>query len=331
MEFRSTIDDKSRKKYMYDYNVILEIQKHKEALVLPNKTKMYINKLYKEIIQHKNINKNAFNNQRWNRNSNSTKIVPKKPILFSKDNNQEYRGILNKVTKNNIEETGNKIKELYYVAVENDKSKMKDIYFDNIVSNIMFVDIYSELYVHLLKNSVDFTDVFETRIESYYDVFSQLVNYDCQEQYEEFCMQNIKRDRNRCFLKFIISSITTIIETENMELFTFYKQLFGTILKRILTMFLDLIKGENNKMKCDEMAEHLSIICKKEHLELFISKMDTRENKEYIDDVLMCIDELKRIADLKTDPEIPSLSLRATFILGDIAKQLPEKSAFTIA
>jgi hypothetical protein len=329
MEYRTT-NEKSREKYMYDYTVVLKIQKQKDILVLPNKTKMYINKLYKEIAHHKENNKNAYNTQRWNRGSTTTN-VKKKPILFSIDNNQEYRGVLNKVTKINIEETSNKVKELYDTATNEDKLKMKDIYFDNIVSNAMFVKLYSELYVQLLKNGVDFTDVFEKRIEGYYDVFSQLVNYDCEEQYEEFCIQNEMRDKNRCFLKFIIHSIITIIETNHMELFTFYKQLFGTILKRILTMFLDLIKDENNKIKCDEIAEHMSIICKKEYLELFISKMNTRENKHYIDDVLMCIDELKHIADMKVDPSIPSLSLRTTFILGDIAKQLPGNSAFSIA
>jgi hypothetical protein len=330
MEYRIS-NDKSREKYTYDYSVILKIQKQKDILLLPNKTKTYINKLYKEIAQHKENNKNVLKNQKWNRSSMKSTNASKKPVLFSKDNNQEYRGILNKVTNKNIRETGEKVKKLYENATNGDKAKMRDIYFDNIVSNIVFVDIYSELYVQLLKIDIDFTDTFEKRIDDYYDGFSQLVNYNCEEQYEEFCVQNEKRDRNRSFLKFITRSIIAIIETEEVELFTFYKKLFGTIVKRILTMFLDLINKENNKIKCDEIAEHLSIICQRNNLEMFISKMDTRENKHYIDDVLLCIDELKRIAELKPDPDTPSLSLRATFILGDIAKQLPNHSTFTIA
>jgi hypothetical protein len=57
--------------------------------------------------------------------------------------------------------------------------------------------------------------------------------------------------------------------------------------------------------------------------------MDNTENSEHLENIIMCIDEIQRVSQLKVSKDIPSLSMRSTFTLMDINESLPSEWSFT--
>lgn len=330
MGYGIEIQEKKRQEYKYNENIIVEILKKKELIILPTKTKLFINKLSKDVISHKNDNKQNFRNSRWGRVDKHNKNSEKKPVLFSKDNYQEYRGILNKTTNKNVNVMIEKIRELYEKTEnEEQKEKMKEIFFGHLKSNSVYVKEYSTLYVGLLKNNVDYTDYCKLCLDEYYGYFDTLKVYDCEEEYDQFCEQNKKKDKQKSFIKFIMESIKLIINDKELELFTFYKKLYGVIMKTILEQFVNNIVKSDKKLLCDEIIDNMVILCKREYLSVFMETMDNTENSEYLENIIMCIDEIQRVSQLKVSKDVPSLSMRSTFTLMDISESLPSEWSFT--
>lgn len=331
MGYGNEIPEKKRQEYKYNENIILEILKKKELFILPTKTKLFINKLSKDVILHKNDNKQNFRNSRWGCvDKYSKNSSEKKPVLFSKDNYQEYRGLLNKTTNKNVDIMIERIRELYEnTENEEQKEKMKEIFFSHLKSNAVYVKEYSNLYVGLLKNNVDYTDYCKLCLDEYYGYFDSLKVYDCEAEYDQFCEQNKKKDKQKSFIKFIMESIKLIINDKELELFTFYKQLYGVIMKTILEQFVNNIVKPNKKLLCDEIIDNMVILCKNEYLSVFMDTMDNIENREYLENIITCIDEISRVSQLKVSKDIPSLSMRTTFTLMDINESLPSEWSFT--
>lgn len=331
MGYGIEMSQKKRQEYKYSEKIILEILKKKELIILPTKTKLFINKLSKDVVSHKNDNKQNFRNSRWGRIDKYGKKVPdKKPVLFSKDNYQDYRGILNKTTNKNVDIMTDKIRNLYEKTDNNEqKEKMKEIFFNHLKSNEVYVKEYSNLYIGLLKNNIDYTDYCKLCLDEYYGYFDNLKVYDCEEEYDQFCEQNKEKDKQKSFLKFIMESIKLMINDKDLELFTFYKKLYGVIMKTILEQFVNNIVKPDKKLLCDEIIDNIVILCKKTYLSVFMETMDNTENSKYIENIIMCIDEIQRVGKLKVSKDVPSLTMRSTFTLMDINESLPSEWSFT--
>ena len=162
----------------------------------------------------------------------------------------DLRNILNKLSKGNLDENIEKIKDILTMQSNEELKKSVQLILQISCSN----NFYSELYSKMMKEIIEITSIAKDElfylIQNYINNLKNIEYVDPNENYDEFCKYNKQNDLQKSKLLFFMNlykqSIIQINEINSIE-----KAIFDTIDKNIII--------ENKKNEVEELIENLFV------------------------------------------------------------------------
>jgi hypothetical protein len=167
---------------------------------------------------------------------------------------------LNKITDKNYDDISVKIFESIDKLIgdnisSEDMSKLSRIIFDLATNNRFYSKIYADLYSEMLSKYDGIKDTFETNLNSFTELFSNIEYVDSSVDYDKYCENNKKNERRRSLATFYVNLTTNgIISTAKIMQIT----------RDLISQFYSFILIENKKNEVDELTENIAILYKKE-------------------------------------------------------------------
>lgn len=204
----------------------------------------------------------------------------------------DLRNILNKLSKGNLDENIEKIKDILTMQSNEELKKSVQLILQISCSN----NFYSELYSKMMKEIIQITSIAKDElfylIQNYINNLKHIQYVDPNENYDEFCKYNKQNDLQKSKLLFFMNLYKhSIIQME--EINSIEKAIFDTIDKNIII--------ENKKNEVEELIENLVV---------YYSNASNSINKE---------ESMLKIKNIYSDKERAlSLSSRGKFRCMDI-------------
>tara|TARA_B100000035_G_C21008976_1_gene558691 strand:- start:585 stop:1487 length:903 start_codon:yes stop_codon:yes gene_type:complete len=169
----------------------------------------------------------------------------------------EFRTILNKITKNNYNEKRNALDLLLLNSIEDDifenpdnVSTLQKIYFDILVITKLS-DLFIELSLYLYDKYNIFKNIFDTQYNDYKKMMKSIVIINPDDDYEMFCMNNSKNDRIVMLTKFYL----ILINNKKYD-----NDVFNELSNIIVHEFKLKQDDLNKKGIIEELYKHLNIL-----------------------------------------------------------------------
>lgn len=263
----------------------------------------------------KHGNANELSDEQWEK----IRVFDKTDMKQTNDEKEiavnEIRSHLNKITDKNYDVIKSEIDFIIYelktkkmIDVKDSNDKLWDKICNLIIETSASNEFYSEQYVILLhdlskkyKSIMDsFNEVFENRICE----ISNIKHVNPDDDYEQFCKNNIEIQRRKSFYTFISKLYKyKLISEERYE----------TIIRDTLNEFITNIDKKNMKVICEELSELVEKIIGYNH--------ETLCNE--IDDFDEYIDTMRTISEKKAKDN-ESLSSKSIFKFCDIVDLFDE-------
>ena len=187
------------------------------------------------------------------------------------------RKILNKITESNYEKLKNEFL-CYYKSIFDDKNNLDKIdinniniyIFDSLVyNNIIFNNLYSDLLFNLMNINSDFSDILNSYLEIFYNIYKLIKLPNSNNSYHELTEINKHNDKYKCLCIFYIycfkinliplEIITDAISNLQQELLNNIKLEDKKEYNELLTQFLFLITS-NIKLTDEKLVSNFIYI-----------------------------------------------------------------------
>lgn len=194
-----------------------------------------------------------FNDAEWNtiRSFQTTELIKKEGVDA---NLNTIRKFLNMITFNTYDKLKiDIIEEINLVEstkIVNDLQYLCNEIFDIITCNILYSEIYSELYKDLLTKFNIFNEILMKNFEKFESKFYEIKYYDPEKDYDKFCENNKNKEKIRSVTTFYINLMKiNILNSEKI----------ANIILKTFTILQDYISSANKNI-LDELSELIYIL-----------------------------------------------------------------------
>lgn len=251
----------------------------------------------------KNNGKNVEEDWETLRSFQTTKLEQKVGIDVQIDLIRSY---LNKMTDRNFIEIKNKITELLDKLIEDgieqeDITKIGENIFEIASNNRFYSKLYADLYSELIQKYEVMKILFENSLNTYMELFVTIEYVDASEDYDKFCKINKINESRKAISNFFVNlMINSIIS----------KEVINNLIVSLFKQIHIFIYEDNKKNEVDELVENVSILYRKEVVELFSSE---------VIDGLTVLDLIDKLAKSKSK-NFTSLSNKSIFKFIDLVE-----------
>lgn len=173
----------------------------------------------------------------------------------------EFRTILNKITKTNYNEKRNALDLILINSIEDDifenpdnVSILQKIYFDILVISKLS-DLFVDLSLYLCDKYNIFKNIFDIQLNDYKKMIKYIIIINPDDDYEMFCMNNSKNDRIVMMTKFYL----VLINNKKYD-----EAIFNEITNIIIGEFKLKWDNSNEKGIIEELYKHLIVLLEHE-------------------------------------------------------------------
>ena len=209
------------------------------------------------------------------RSFQATEIVQKVGIDAQID---VIRSCLNKMSDKNYNEQSAKIVEVLTNVTQHnidplDVSRIGKAIFEIASNNRFYSKLYADLYSDLIDKFEIMSVIFETNLNAFLELFTQIEHCSADENYDKFCKINKDNEKRKALSSFIVNlTLNKIIKKDKLIELTF----------NLLNQVTTLIKQDNKKNEVDEMSENIAILYNKELFNGCEQKIDDKNFMETI-------------------------------------------------
>ena len=220
----------------------------------------------------------------------------------------KIRLYLNKLTDKTYSDSKNSIIEILTKIAEDESNsqemcKIGNAIFDIASNNRFYSKLYADLYVDLIDNFDIMTQIFETNLNEFIQLFDKIEFVNPDVDYERFCLININNEKRRAMSTFFVNlCINGIITCEKIV----------SILCHLLRQVVEMIGLEDKKNEVDELTENIILLFNKS----FIETIDQNDEQFMIGSKTI-IDTIFMIAQSKIK-SYPSLTNKTIFKYMDL-------------
>lgn len=250
--------------YKYDVDYFNRLDSSKIESFLSDENKDTIDNITSKV-SCQNYNKTPMFKKRDNRKfSERSQHKQFKPTKFFNNYTafdnfiNEFRTILNKITKDNYNEKRNALDLILLNSIEDDifenadnVSTLKKVYFDILVVSKLS-DLFVDLSLYLYDKYNIFKNIFKTQFAEYKNLLKDIICITPEDNdYEMFCMNNSKNDRIIMMTKFYLLLINNKkYEDSN------YHDICNLVIEEFKLIWDDITK----KNILEEFYKHLNIL-----------------------------------------------------------------------
>jgi hypothetical protein len=216
------------------------------------------------------------------------------------------RSYLNKMTDRNFVEIKNKITELLDKLIEDgieheDITKIGENIFEIASNNRFYSKLYADLYSELIQKYEIMKILFENSLNAYMELFVTIEYVEASEDYDKFCKINKINESKKAISNFFVNLMMNSIIS---------KEIINNLIVSLFKQIYIFIYQDNKKNEVDDLVENVSILFRKEVVEIF--------NSEVVDGltVLNLIDKLAK----SKSKNFPSLSNKSIFKFIDLVE-----------
>jgi hypothetical protein len=194
------------------------------------------------------------------------------------------RSLLNMLTDTNFNNKHDSIiiilDKLYIFSLE-DQHKIYNIIIDITSGNSFYSEIYAKLFCMLSRKYELMNKLLMQRIQLYLNHF-EFVENENEKNYDEMCKINTENDKSEAFSLFLV----------NLEKYNVIgKDIIVDIIDKLLKKLLIYLKNVLYKSMVDKIIENLFILYKKEWVEKIFIKINEKDKKTCIVDLIKGIIE----------------------------------------
>jgi hypothetical protein len=233
--------------------------------------------------------------------------IKKTASITSNNPIQQIRNSLNKLTdKNYCDVRSNIIDVLNTILPLEEQSVATDL-FQLMSTNKMFVLVYADLYTDLMNTFRYLQFPLQRSIDLYIDTFRNMVIYDPNTHYDEFCNANKANEQRRALSAFYVR----LTKNKKIQL----KKL-SSLTHELTSLMWDFIQTENKRGQVEEICENIAIMYNHD-----IDNTETESESEEEDDLEENTSHhiLHRILGCKSKlRDYPSLTMKTIFKVEDI-------------
>ena len=243
--------------YILPQSFIDQMSSLEKMLVIPTKPDVkYIRKIPDTKTSYKQQYIENKSDHHWVKEK--TNIIPFKVTVMEikegleKDIN-DIRKAMNMISKKNFDSQKEIIIVFVKGIIEDKESlvKISTFIFDIASSNMFYGDIYADLYVDFIEESVLFKDVLLDTLRLFKETIKQIRSVDSNDDYDGYCKYIKENDKRRSLASFfMLLANRNVIDVENIiDLIVFFQ---GT-----LHNFIDI---DSMNVECEEITELLYIL-----------------------------------------------------------------------
>lgn len=246
------------------------------------------------------------NDEEWEsiRSFQTTEFKKKEGI---ESNLYTIRKYLNMITLNTyLKLKENIITEINHVSLtktQNDLLYLCNELFGIITGNILYSDIYAQLYKDLINEFSIFKEILTDNFAQFEQKFNNIEYYDPEENYDKFCENNKKNEVLRSICTFYVN-----LMKENI----INKEVIGKIILNLFNTLNNMVSIKTKKNELDELSELIYIMVTNSYE--FIEKSDTNIAK-------IIYDNVHRITNIKIKDE-PGITNKCIFKHMDILDEI---------
>lgn len=243
--------------YILPQSFIDQMSSLEKMLVIPTKPDVkYIRKIPDTKTSYKQQYIENKSDHHWVKEK--TNIIPFKVTVMEikegleKDIN-DIRKAMNMISKKNFDSQKEIIIVFVKGIIEDKESlvKISTFIFDIASSNMFYGDIYADLYVDFIEESVLFKDVLLDTLRLFKETIKQIRSVDSNDDYDGYCKYIKENDKRRSLASFfMLLANRNVIDIKNIiDLIVFFQ---GTL--------QNLIDVDSMNVECEEITELLYIL-----------------------------------------------------------------------
>jgi hypothetical protein len=184
--------------------------------------------------------------------------------------------------------------------------KIGNMIYDIGLNNKLLSKMYADFFTELLNIYDWLRPIISSKLNTYLDLFENMVYFDPDKDYDKFCDMNAINERRKMATQMFVNlSLNGVISKV-----TIYE-----LLVSLLKMMFNLLNQPDKKYEVDEITENIAILFNKDIIEC-VEKNNFDKDKHMIND-LRIVDLIKSFANSKAK-DYKSLSNKAIFKYMDL-------------